>query len=79
MGSEIDTSRCPSCGEPNVCGLSQGKSECWCFSVKIERETLARIPNEKKNLACLCARCAQAAANSADTSSSGDSPPHPLK
>jgi hypothetical protein len=56
----IDPSLCPSCGEPNVCGMSQGKTECWCFSVKIAQVTLARIPSDKKNLACLCARCAAA-------------------
>jgi len=65
MGVEIDPSVCPSCGEPNACGLSQGKSECWCFSTKIEKEALDRIPSEKKNLACICARCAVAQASSA--------------
>jgi hypothetical protein len=70
MGTDIDPSVCPACGEQNVCGLSQGKTECWCFSMKIEEAALARIPSDKKNLACLCAKCA---------ASSGDSPPRPLK
>jgi hypothetical protein len=63
MGAEIDPAVCATCGEPNACGLSQGKSDCWCFSVKIEPEALARIPLEKKNLACICPRCAAAAAS----------------
>jgi cysteine-rich CWC protein len=67
MSVEIDPSVCPSCGEPNVCGLSQGKSECWCFSLEIEKEALERIPSEKKNLACICARCAAAATSSASS------------
>ena len=67
MGTDIDPSVCPACGEQNVCGLSQGKAECWCFSVKIEEAALDRIPSDKKNLACLCANCAAAAS----TSSSG--------
>jgi hypothetical protein len=63
MGTDIDPSVCPACGEQNVCGLSQGKTECWCFSVKIEQAALERIPSEQKNLACLCAKCAQATAS----------------
>ena len=67
MGTDIDPSVCPACGEQNVCGISQGKTECWCFSVKIEQAALNRIPGDKKDLACLCAKCAVAAS----TSSSG--------
>ena len=63
MGVEVDPAICASCGEPNACGLSQGQTDCWCFSVKIEQEALERIPSEMKNLACLCAKCAKAAAS----------------
>ena len=70
MGAEINPNRCPSCGEPNACGLSQGKAECWCLSVKIAAPALERIPGEKKNLVCICARCA---------ASPVVSPPRPLK
>jgi hypothetical protein len=59
MGPANQSNICPSCGEPNACGLSQGKSECWCFSVQIEDHALARIPSEAKNQICICARCAQ--------------------
>jgi len=62
MGVEVNPAVCASCGEPNACGLSEGKADCWCFSVKIEEAALARIPVEKKNLACICARCAAVAA-----------------
>ncbi|HEY4102411.1 MAG TPA: cysteine-rich CWC family protein [Polyangiaceae bacterium] len=58
--AEIDPSVCPVCGEQNACGLSQGKSECWCFGAEIEQAALARVPSEKKNRTCLCARCAAA-------------------
>jgi hypothetical protein len=64
MSVEVNPAVCASCGEPNACGLSQGKADCWCFSVKIEQEALARIPAEKRNLACICAGCAAAAAAS---------------
>jgi Cysteine-rich CWC len=60
MTSAVDPSLCPVCGEPNTCGISQGKSECWCFSLKIPEESLSRVPTEAKNLACICPRCAAA-------------------
>gem|GEM_PF-577207 len=65
MASEIDPSKCPTCGEPNACGLSQGKSECWCFSALISSAALERVPSQAKNLACICERCA--AASTAET------------
>ncbi|MET0794537.1 MAG: cysteine-rich CWC family protein [Polyangiaceae bacterium] len=61
MPSAVDPSLCPTCGEPNTCGMSQGKSECWCFSASISPAALQRIPAEAKGLACICPRCAQAA------------------
>jgi cysteine-rich CWC protein len=61
MASEVDPSKCPTCGEPNACGLSQGKSECWCFGALVTSAALDRIPSQAKNLACLCARCAASA------------------
>ena len=60
MASEVDPSICPACGAPNTCGLSQGKSECWCFGLQIPQASLDRIPAEAKDLACLCPRCAAA-------------------
>jgi hypothetical protein len=63
MTSALDPSLCPLCGERNRCGLSQGQTECWCFGVTIQEETLERVPNEAKNLACLCPRCAALQAN----------------
>jgi hypothetical protein len=53
--AEIDPSVCPVCGEQNACGLSQGKSECWCFGAEIEQAALARVPSEKP----VCARAAR--------------------
>ena len=65
MGVEVDPSLCPVCGKPNTCGMTQGKSECWCFDLTIDRAALARIPLEAKDRACLCPRCA-ALANDAE-------------
>jgi len=59
MGAEVDPSLCPVCGKPNTCGLTEGKSECWCFDVTIDAAALARVPPELKDRACLCPRCAE--------------------
>ncbi len=59
METAVDPSICPVCGAPNTCGMSQGKSECWCFSVSISKAALERIPAEAKDRACLCPRCAR--------------------
>ena len=58
MPSAVDPSICPTCGEPNACGMSLGKSVCWCQSVEIPKAALDRIPPDAKDLACICARCA---------------------
>ncbi len=63
MGVEVDPSLCPVCGMPNTCGMTQGKSECWCFELKIDAAALARIPTEAKDRACLCPRCAALASD----------------
>jgi Cysteine-rich CWC len=63
MTNAVDPSLCPVCGEPNTCGMSQGKTECWCFSVKIPEAALAAVSPEAKNVACICPRCAAAQAS----------------
>jgi hypothetical protein len=46
-----------------MCGMSQGKSECWCTNLKFPQAALDRIPADAKNLVCICPRCAQAEAD----------------
>ena len=60
MENVVDPSRCPVCGELNTCGVSQGKSECWCMALEIPQAALDRVPEAAKNVACICARCAAA-------------------
>jgi len=38
----------------------QPQLPCWCTGTTIPRETLARIPPEARNLACICPACAAA-------------------
>ncbi|MDH1007554.1 cysteine-rich CWC family protein [Pseudomonas nicosulfuronedens] len=56
-----DPNRCPLCGQSNRCTQAdpalEGQS-CWCFSTRIDRNALERIPPELVDRACLCPRCA---------------------
>ncbi|MFN3295792.1 cysteine-rich CWC family protein [Caldimonas sp.] len=57
----IDTARCPLCDGPNGCAMApQGDASrpCWCTTVSLRRETLARVPAPMRGRACICRRCA---------------------
>lgn len=64
----LDTTRCPLCGEANRCaveieretGVAQGP--CWCLVATFTDALRERVPPEARGLACICARCAAAAA-----------------
>jgi hypothetical protein len=61
-----DPSRCPLCGESNRCAMEieretgQAQPPCWCMDAdfNFSEALLARVPAEKRRLACICARCA---------------------
>jgi hypothetical protein len=59
-----DTLNCPLCGQANLCAMEQARRTgqaqppCWCLAVAIAPATLAAIPPEARNLACICAACA---------------------
>jgi Cysteine-rich CWC len=57
--SEQLPDRCPLCGGPNDCGGAACKSECWCSSVPISREALARVPEEARGKVCVCRACGE--------------------
>jgi hypothetical protein len=58
--------RCPLCGQPNQCAMEleritgQKQPPCWCTQVDFSTDLLARVPQEAKNRACICAACAKA-------------------
>ncbi|MDP1685425.1 cysteine-rich CWC family protein [Hydrogenophaga sp.] len=68
----IDPTRCPLCGQDNRCameierttGVKQGP--CWCVGARFSPELLQRVPAESAGQACVCARCASAAAGPHD-------------
>lgn len=62
MTDTSDPSKCPVCGEPNQCGLSNPATAtqlCWCFGTEIAPEAREQIPNDALNKACICPRCAR--------------------
>lgn len=58
----VDPTRCPLCGERNLCVLASGAepgTPCWCGTVSIPAATLALVPEQAKNVACICRACAE--------------------
>ena len=56
----IEACACPLCDRPNdcqLCNTAAYKGQCWCASVEIPAELLARIPTELRNKACICRNC----------------------
>ena len=61
----IDALACPICGNPNACAATATgtfDAPCWCQSVTISADVLARVPDDTQGLACVCRQCATAAA-----------------
>ncbi|MES2481487.1 MAG: cysteine-rich CWC family protein [Pseudomonadota bacterium] len=62
--SPVDPNRCPLCGQPNACANEEERRTgvkqppCWCTAVDFSADLLARVPDEAKRAACICARCA---------------------
>jgi hypothetical protein len=60
----IDPGRCPLCGHGNSCAMELERCTglpqpaCWCTAQAIAPETLAQLPPEAVNRACLCPGCA---------------------
>lgn len=63
----IDQHRCPLCGSDNQCAnVRQQKTgvqqePCWCSHARFDATLLARVPENARNKACVCVRCAGAA------------------
>jgi hypothetical protein len=57
--SGMDPQQCPLCGKSNACGIAAGKSSCWCFTTEIPQDVKDRVPEEARDLACVCQACAE--------------------
>lgn len=58
MLEKIDDKTCPLCGQANDCKAHQGN--CWCMDIKVPKELLEKVPENKKNKACICKSCIDA-------------------
>ena len=55
----MDPMRCPLCGDENECGMAMGAEKCWCFSAVISEDVLGRVPEQARDLVCICEKCAK--------------------
>ena len=64
----IDATRCPICGEANRCAVElardsgNAQASCWCMQADFSAALLSKAPDAARGTACICARCAAAAA-----------------
>ena len=64
----LDPMVCPLCGGPNGCAMEQERASgqpqrpCWCTQASFTPALLARLPEDARRRACICAACARAAA-----------------
>lgn len=56
MSSQIDEKLCPLCGEENGC---KKDSSCWCHEIKIPKELLDMVDEDKRGKACICKSCVE--------------------
>jgi hypothetical protein len=55
-----DVAVCPACGAANNCRRAATdlyKGPCWCESVAVSAEAIARLPESVRGAACLCRAC----------------------
>ena len=60
--SSVDRTRCPLCGGDNACAMEAGTDDCWCRNVRFAPGLFEKLPDEARGAACICRRCALAAA-----------------
>lgn len=50
---------CPICQKENHCHMVTGKDPagCWCTKVEFPEGLLLLVPEEARNLACVCEDC----------------------
>ena len=46
---------CPICCQDNNCQHGQGG--CWCGTVKVPKQLLELVPEDKKGTVCICKTC----------------------
>jgi Cysteine-rich CWC len=72
MNTSLIANLRPLCGKNNQCAMEIERTTgvkqapCWCAAIKFDEDLLARVPEEKRNLACICEKCAQLTKTSSD-------------
>lgn len=67
--NQIDPTRCPICGEPNVCAMEKAKvtgskpERCWCMDAVFTPAVMDQVPDAAKGKACVCANCVESIEN----------------
>jgi hypothetical protein len=62
-GEPVDPSRCPLCGEANICAMQaerrtgEPQPPCWCTRATVAPGLLAGMPASAQGMACICAAC----------------------
>lgn len=59
---QFNPTACPLCGGANecqLCSIATYKGSCWCASIDIAAELLARVPENFRNRACICRQCVE--------------------
>ena len=62
---DVNPERCPVCGQPNQCAMEieritgEKQPPCWCTRIDFPPDLLARVPLDKKGVACICPACAR--------------------
>lgn len=57
----IEKGKCPICGKNNGCAFMTGADpkSCWCMTTKVPKDLLSNIPDEHRNISCICRSCVQ--------------------
>jgi hypothetical protein len=57
---KFEPGRCPICGGASECQYASTdgyKGLCWCAKEDFPQELLRRVPEDARNVACICRRC----------------------
>jgi hypothetical protein len=65
----LNTARCPLCGELNHCAMAADPSatKCWCEEVKFPDELLDQIHENAVRKTCVCKKCLEIYQESIDS------------
>lgn len=63
----VNPGLCPLCGQVNQCAMEVERATgvkqppCWCTEASFDAVLLSSLPAQARDIACICAACAQAA------------------